>query len=221
MIDAMPPPLPDVFDRQIRDAIRQDCRAAYALAADRIYSPSDGWGPMLFGVAIYFNLDSRFRERFGSESRLQYVLGTRRPELQAADVRVYWNKTGTSAGRPTLLERPSGALLEMAGQNLAVQMSMFGSSDPVSWVIAHAGNPQDGLASIHIAAPQLARNGRVVGWQQAVAIFDARRPDLDLPELAAPGLPEPTPLPDFDLSFRPDAPAGERDEELPATIDAG
>jgi len=89
---------------------------------------------------------------------------------QTADIRVYWNKTGMSAGGPTFLERPSGALLEMAGQNLAAQMSLFGSSDPVSWVIAHAGNTQDGLASIHIAAPQLTRNGRVVGWQQAVAI---------------------------------------------------
>src|SRR5437879_402601 len=127
-----PPPLPDVFERQIRDAIRQDCRAAYALATDRIYSPSDGWGPMLFGIAIYFNLDKRFRERFDTESRLRYVLGTRRPELQTGDVRVYWNKTGTSAGGPTFLDRPSGALLEMAGQNLAAQMSLFGSSEPVS-----------------------------------------------------------------------------------------
>jgi len=221
MSDATLPELPEVFDRAFRGAVRDDCRAAYTLAGDRIYSPGDGWGSMMFGIAIYFNLDRRFQTRFLNESRLRYVIGRRRPELQAADVRVYWNKTGSGVGAPAPMERPSGALLEMASENLAAQMSLFGAPDPVSWVIAHAGNPDDGLASVHLAAPQFARNGTIVGWQESVAIFDARRPDLDFPDLAAPGLPEAAPIPGYELEFRVDAPAAKNDEDAPAATDVG
>lgn len=217
----MPPDLPEVFDRLFRDGVREDCRAAYRLASDRIYSPGDGWGSMMFGIAIYFNLDTRFRARFLDQSRLRYVIGRRRPELQSADVRTYWNKTGTGVGTPPPMERPSGALLEMASENLAAQTSLFGAPDPVSWVIAHAGNPDDGLASIHLAAPQLARNGTIVGWQASFAIFDARRPDLDFPGLAAPGLPEAAPVPGYELEFHVNAPALERDEEPATSVDVG
>lgn len=220
MTDDLRDRLPDDFDRLFRDGIRQDCRNAYQLAADRIWSPSDGWGPMMFGIAVYFNLDRRFQARFAAESRFRYVLGRRRPELQTADLRVSWNKTGAAAGAPGIIERPSGVLIELASENLLAQTTLFGSPDPVSWVIAHAGNAEDGLASIHLAAPQYARNGRVIGWQQSVAIFDARRPDIDFPDLAEPGLPEPTPVVDFDISFRTDAPAAAPEEEQPGAADA-
>lgn len=212
--------LPDEFDRTFRDAIRQDCHAAYQLAADRIWSPSDGWGPMLFGIAVYFNLDRRFQARFLAESGFRYVLGRHRPELQTANLRVSWNKTGAAVGSPGIIERPSGMLLELAGENLLAQTTLFGAPAPVSWVIAHAGNAEDGLGSIHLAAPQYARNGRVVAWQESIAIFDARRPELDLPDLAAPGLPEAMPLVDFDISFRTDAPVAAPSEEQPGAADA-
>ena len=212
--------LPEEFNRAFRDAIRQDCRGAYQLAADRIWSPSDGWGPMMFGIAVYFNLDRRFQARFLAETGFRYVLGRRRPELQTANLRVSWNKTGAAVGSPGPIERPSGVLLELAIDNLLAQTTLFGASSPVSWVIAHAGNAEDGLGSIHLAAPQYARNGRVVGWQESVAIFDARRPELDLPDLAAPGLPEASPLVDFDISFRTDAPAAAPDGEQPGVADA-
>jgi hypothetical protein len=220
MDDALSPSLPNDFDLSFRDAIRQDCRAAYGLAADRIYSPQDGWGAMMFGIAVYFNLDRRFQARFLGESRFRYVLGRRRPELQTGDLRVSWNKTGAAVGAPGIIERPSGVLLELASENLMAQSTLFGAPDPVSWVIAHAGTAENGLASIHLAAPQFARNGRVVGWQESIAIFDARRPDLDFPDLAAPGLPEPAPLVEFGLAFRPDAPAVAPEEESPGSADA-
>jgi hypothetical protein len=60
---------------------------------------------------------------------------------------------------------------------------------------------------MHVAAPRIAGNGRVIGWSESVAIYDARRPHLDLPDLEAPGLPEPMDLPDLGLDFRKDAPA--------------
>jgi hypothetical protein len=207
------PALPAIFDRAFRDAVRQDCRAAYQLSADRIFSPADGWGSMLFGVAIYFNLDARFRARFLEAAALRYVTGAKGPELRAADQRVRWNKTGSGIGAPSAMERPSGVMLELAEQNSAAQMSMFETRGFINWVIAHAGNATDGLLSIHIAAPQLARNGLVVGWLESIAIFDARHPDHDLPDVAAPGLPESVELLELELAFKADAPSIEEADQ--------
>jgi hypothetical protein len=198
--------LPQVFDRLFRDAVRQDARAAYGLAADRIYSPSDGWGPLMFGLAIYFNLDQRFQARYLDGSPLRYVTSNQGPELRSADVRTRWKKTGSRLGAPGEVSRPSDVLIELAALNMAVQPGLLDQPESTNWVIAHSGNPADGLLTVHLAAPRLAGNGRIVGWHESVAIFDARRPHLDLPDIEAPGLPEPIDLPDLEIGFRPDAP---------------
>lgn len=215
-------PLPSVFDRPFRDVVRQDARAAYGLAADRIYSPADGWGPLMFGLAIYFNLDRRFRARFLDGLPLRYTSTMRGPELRGADVRARWKKTGNRLSAPGEIAQPSDVLIELAALNMAVQPGLLDQPDLTNWVIAHSGNPGDGLLTIHLAAPRLAGNGRIVGWHESVAIFDARRPHLDLPDLEAPGLPEPIDMPELEIDFRLDAPRvidGTADDEAASGVE--
>jgi hypothetical protein len=201
-------PLPPAFDRSFRDAARQDLAAAYGLSAERLFSPSDGWGAMMFGLGVFYNVDRRFRERYRDHDLIRHVQTMRGPELRVSDLRVIWRKTGSRLAPPDAVDRPSDRLIDMAMLNMAPQLSL-GFERPVltNWVIAHSGSPTDGLLTAHLAAPRIATDGRrIVAWIESVAIFDARRPGLDFPEMEAPGLPEAVDLPELDLEFRTDAP---------------
>ncbi len=198
--------LPQAFDRAFRDALRQDTSAAYGLAADRIYSPENGWGALMYGLAIYFNLDHRLRARYENGSPMRYATTMQGSELRTTDLRVRWKKTGARLTGPGEIHRPSDVLIELANENMAVQPTLLDQPTLSNWVIAHSGNPSDGLLTIHLAAPRIAGT-RYIGWHQSVAIFDARRPQLDFPDLEAPGLPESMELPDLLIGFRSDAPA--------------
>lgn len=213
--------LPPILDRAFRDAVRHDTRASYGLAADRIYSPGDGWGPLMFALAVYYNLDRRFRTRYLGASPVRFAATMRGSELRGADIRIRWKKTGARLAAPGDVDRPSDVLFELAALNMASQPSLLDQPTLSNWVIAHSGNPSDGLLTVHLAAPRLAGNGRVVAWHESVAVFDARRPHLDFPDLEAPGLPEPMDLPELEIDFLPDAPENNIDEAADGDVASG
>jgi hypothetical protein len=207
--------LPTAFNRPFREAVCVDTRAAYGLAAERIYSPENGWGALLFGIAVFLNLDRRFSARFVEGGPLRHVQTMRGPELRAGDqLRVRWKKVGFDLSPPGDVLRPSDVLVEMAQMNMSPQMSLSLDASPLlTWVIAHSGNAADGLLTIHLAAPHLSKDGRkVVAWRESVGIYDVRRPGVDFPDLEPPGLPEPSELPPMEIDFRPDAPSALDDE---------
>jgi hypothetical protein len=213
--------LPSAFDRRFRDGVRYDTRAAYKLASERIWSPSDGFGPLLFGFAVYLNLDRRFSSRFAptSQASLKHTPTMRGPELRGYGLRLRWNKTGSAIGQPDAVERPTSTLIEMAQLNMVPQLSMgLDEVPPVNWVLAHTGNAQDGLLAVHLAAPQLSRDGRsVVGWRECVPIFDVRRPDLDFPDLDTAGLPESVDLGELQIEYLAGVPASLAEDESVGT----
>ena len=202
------PALPPSFDRAFRDAVRLQVRGAYRFAAQNVWSPDDGIGPLMFSLGVYFNLTNRFSRIFDSTATLQFTPTMRQAELRGpGGMRVRWNKIGSLPGPLGEIARPSDTMLEMAETNYFSQLTLgFHADAPKHWIIAHAGTPAGGLATIHLAQPMTSKNERkIVGWAQAVPIFDAMRPDLDFPAIDIPGLPEPTELPGLDLRFRTDA----------------
>ena len=198
--------LPARFDRDFRDALRAEAREAYALVGTHYYRPDHGADALIFGLMIFKNLDRRFAARFTNGSAFAYTPTIRGPELRDGTLRVRWKKVGDSHSAPDDVERPSDVMIEMAEANLSPQLSLGLDAEPLrNWVIAHAGTPRDGLLTMHLAAPEMASNGkRVVAWRESIAIYSALDPAADFPEIAAPALPEAVELPELEVTFLPD-----------------
>lgn len=215
----MNPTLPPALDdRGFRDVIRFHTGEAYRFSAERIWSPADGMGALMFSLGVYFNVTERFSRVFDGTGPIIFKRTMRQAELRGTDgMRVRWNKTRTGGGTLDDVTRPSETLIELAIENLVSQLSLGLAADkPAHWIIAHSGNPVDGLLTMHLASPVTSNdNRRIVAWSEVVPIFDARHPDLDFPEIEAPGLPEPAELPGLDLRFRDEA--GARIDPEPGT----
>lgn len=197
-------------DRGFRDVIRFHTQEAYRFSAQRIWSPADGIGTLMFSLGVYFNVTERFSRIFGGTGPLVFKRTMRQAELGGPNgMRVRWNKTRTGGRTLDDVTRPSETLIELAIENLVSQLALGLAADkPAHWIIAHSGNPVDGLLTMHLASPVSSQdNRRIVAWSEVVPIFDARHPDLDFPEIEAPGLPEPAELPGLELRFREEAEA--------------
>lgn len=72
---------------------------------------------------------------------------------------------------------------------------------PLNWFICHVGNPIDGLLAVYLASPINAEGERITGWHTTIAIWSAADPGSEFPALPPPGPPEPTPLPEWDISL--------------------
>ncbi len=197
--------LPALFDSEFRDLVRVELSNAYELVGERYYNPGDGADALIFGLMVFKNIDRRFAARLGEGQPLKYVATMRGPELRGGGLRVRWNKVGKALGWTDEVEHPSDTMFDMAAANMAVQQTLgFDRSPRMNWVIAHSGNPRDGLLTIHVAAPEMSEAGSFVAWRQSVAIYSALDPAADFPIVGTPARPEPVDLPDLNLTFLPD-----------------
>jgi hypothetical protein len=195
---------PAEFDTEFVSAVRGVMIHAYNLARDH-YDPDIGVDGQIFSFAVYKIAARLFEREFADWPGTDVVWNGRGREIVRGGKRLRWNKIGTSARDEIRYSFPSRSRSAhiMAEQNLEQLNFGFSEGDPDNWIIAHAGNPADGLQALYLAAPIEASNGRVSGWLGWLSIYDADHPNDAQPVLPTPGPIEPTPvdLPEFDLAL--------------------
>lgn len=196
-------------DRPLHAFARDVMVRAYDLARDH-YDPDIGVDGQIFAFAVYKIASHLFQERVDVDlPGAAVVWNGRGRELVCGGRHIRWNKVGSSE-RDRIDEsfpsRSRSAAL-MADANMEQLTLGLRDGEPANWILAHVGNPVDGLRALYLAAPIEVRGGQVAGWARWLAIYDAARPDETLPPaMPAPGRLEPMPaeLPDFELRVLPD-----------------
>jgi hypothetical protein len=199
--------LPAEFDRDFVDLVRRVMVDAYVGARDH-YDPDRGIDGQIFGFVVYKMAAHIFESEIPLLSGARVEWNGRGREIRRGDKHVRWNKVGHSEQDEIGSSFPSRSKsAAIAAERNLKQLDLgFGDEQPVHWIIAHAGNPLDGLRSLYLAAPIETRNDRVVGWLRWHALYDGNHPDDVNPILPEPGpiQPEPEELGDFDLRIRED-----------------
>lgn len=188
------PTRPAEFDGPFLDVVRAVIRRSYELAKDH-YDPDIGVDGQIFAFAVYKIAAHQFEIALTSLPDATITWNGRGREIVRGGKRLRWNKVGTSRkdAIDTSFPSRSRSAAAMAEAN-AEQLDLgFGEAEPVNWIIAHLGNPADGLCALYLAAPIESRGGQVTGWQRWIPIFDINRPDDGFPVLPAPGPLEPLP----------------------------
>jgi hypothetical protein len=204
---------PEEFQGPVRAGIIDSIRGAYD-EADEIYAPDRGRGDHLHGLAVYHVASFNLRNRFHGVPGVQFVSRGEGPELRIGPYRVRWNKVGRGGDGQAIrgaFPRGSRAAAFMAQEN---QLRMFDEASfqpggfALNWVIAHMGNPIDGVVGIYLASPIETDGRSVTGWRDIVPIWSAADPEVEFPDLPTPGLPEPVDLGELDVELRDDGAAG-------------
>jgi hypothetical protein len=182
---------PTQFSAERRELFRRALIGAYEDAAE-VCDPERGFNDLLHGLIVYHLTGFRLQRLVADVPGVQFEHGSFGPELHIEGFRVRWNKVGRDSreGIENSFPRSSMAASYMAEANH--QLTLWDPEDgnePTNWILAHFGNPRDGLVRAYLAAP-IATNGReVVGWARWIPIYDAAQPMIDLPEAPMPGLP--------------------------------
>lgn len=168
--------------------------------ANAIYDPGRGLGDTLYGQAVYSVASHHIARTFDGWPGAAVVSRGRGPELHIGGNRVRWNKVGRGTdggGIRGRYPRGSRAAAAMANEN---QLRLF-SEDALepdgvatNWILAHLGNPIEGLVAIYLASPIETDGDSVTGWRDIIPIWSAADPMSDAPEAPVPGLPEPVEL---------------------------
>lgn len=206
-----PDTCPPAFTRWRRDVFRDSLVGAYADAAE-VYDPERGFNDLLHGLIVYHLAGHRLRRAFEEDAEVQFESRGRGPELRIEHLRVRWNKVGRSSDDHIATSFPRGSLAAAAMAEGNHQLLLWGDepgdANPVNWVLAHFGNPRDGLIRIYLAAP-ISTDGRdVTAWSQWISIYDAAQPLVDFPDAPAPGLPEAVEVGPIEISLLDDAAMG-------------
>ncbi len=196
-------------DRSLHMFARDVMIRAYELARDH-YDPDIGVDGQIFAFAVYKIVSHLFQERVDLDLPGGAVVWNGRGrELVRGGRHIRWNKVGSSERDRIDESFPSRSRSAAVMADANVEQLTLGLRDgePANWILAHVGNPVDGLRALYLAAPIEVRGSQVVGWARWLAIYDVERPDEMLPgAMPVPGSIEPMPaeLPDFDLRVRPD-----------------
>lgn len=196
-------------DLSLHAFARDVMNRAYELARDH-YDPDIGVDGQIFAFAVYKIASHLFQERVEVDlPGAAVVWNGRGRELVRGGRHVRWNKVGSSEHdriQDSFPSRSRSATL-MADANLEQLTLGLHDGEPVNWILAHVGNPVDGLRALYLAAPIEVRAGQVAGWARWFAIYDAEHPEQTLPDaMPAPGQVEPLPaeLPALELRVLPD-----------------
>jgi hypothetical protein len=184
---------PGQFSLERRDVFRFALLGAYADAGE-IHDPERGFNDLIHGLIVYHLTGHRLARAFESDPDVRFARGAAGPELWVEGCRLRWNKVGSDARQRIESSFPRSsqvaAFMAEANQQLSLWESDGEASEPANWILAHVGNPRDGLIRAYLAAPISSSGREVTGWARWIAIYDAAQPNVDLPEAPAPGLPE-------------------------------
>lgn len=195
---------PTQFTAERREILRTALLAAYA-DADEVCDPDRGFNDLLHGQIVYHLIGFRLQRAFEDDSEVRYSSHGLGPEIHVGPLRLRWNKVGRSSSEriDSSFPRASRVASNMAEANQQLLL-WSGSEDGVeltSWILAHIGNPRDGLIRAYLAAPVDNSGIEVTAWSQWVAMYDASQPQIDLPEAPAPGLPVAAEIGPIDVSL--------------------
>jgi hypothetical protein len=182
------------FAAERRDILRAALTGAYTDAAE-VCDPERGFNDLLHGLIVYHLTAFRLQNAFQDDPDAWFVSAGLGPELHIGGLRLRWNKVGSSSAGQIATSFPrasmAAALMAEGNQQLALWSADPGDTEPVNWILAHVGNPREGLIRAYLAAPISADGREVTAWARWVPIYDAARPSVDLPDAPEPGLPVP------------------------------
>jgi hypothetical protein len=195
----------DVFLTPERiDALVEAHRSAYDRAALQ-YSPEDGADAQLFGFTIYkynthrlaklakrpdLGIELRsthpcFRLGVGPFTLASYPCGS------SGDHDIEDSFPNNDAGAPALVDV----------NQLCLELD-FSRAVPRALVLAHFGNPVNGLEALYLAAPGSKEDGRISGWSWHKELWRWSGGSVAEPMPPRPDLPRPVPIEPAPLSLK-------------------
>lgn len=209
--------LPDGLADELSDRLVSALQHVYAINAER-YDPQLGDDGLTFGVQVWRN---SWHELEAAVQTL-HDISTARPDgslvLRIGDVRLHTYKVGNTEELNIHNVRISGtATKDRIVHSNVEQLQLFSTAPPATGppnlVLAHAGNPFDGLCAVYVGAPTEDEAGPSWSWVESLYQIppDEVRRGEPLPE--GPVTPySDLPVTDFDLTLKP-----ELDEEQPGS----
>ena len=200
--------LPKALSEERLDAFVEALAITYAECQAR-FDRSIGFDSQTFGQMIYKSSWFHLDQVAGIDGRIGVVRDGNGFELDIDGVRLHPFKVGHRAN--DIFDRlPSNELVFelMASQNV-YQLSLLPDLQPQMLVLAHVGNPEDGLCAVYVAAP-IIRDGGVKDWAFVVRIDH-------FGDAADAGVPQPVNIDPPELTILPNVAA---DEESADSNDA-
>jgi hypothetical protein len=195
----------EVFSAEVRDGFTGSLRRAYDTAAE-LHDPTRGSNEVTFGVGLYnfavFQLGQLAKELSSALTIVEKVPF----RIQAAGTfRLGCHRVGRGASDDIWSSFPDNAaaaaeLIEQAylpGSGFAPDLAVPDTGTARRLVLAHMGNPEDGLCAVYLCVPTREENGRIRAWGFAELLWSAAgadavaaSPDITTPEEVI----EPVPL---------------------------
>lgn len=182
-VDEVVARLAEAIPEEQRDAFVDALEVAYEDAADR-FDPGVGSNGSTFGTDVYHF--SCFQVRKAIDARELGEMVSFMPAFRASfgAVRMGCHRVGDSLSRTIEQCFPAS---EYAGETLTTQLDLFstrGRDAPIGLVLAHRGNPDDGLLSVHLCVPGgVGEDGQINSWAVAIPLWTRGVDDKTLEEL--------------------------------------
>lgn len=211
------PPSPEfseAFSESFCEDLRQALDAAYEIAAEK-HEPAVGSDALTFGVTLYRFVWHRLQalverhpetlkvERIGNTDRLylgKYVLGCYRVG-SSADADIHRSFPSNDEGAMTMMIDPRQQFFP------GMELKPEDFADHRNYVIAHLGNPEDGLGAIYLCIPAGEFGQKVRRWAYTHLVWrrceaKAQRPVDSTPSKLLPPAPPPEDVHDFEVPRR-------------------
>lgn len=189
----MPGPRPQYFDEvftpEIRSALTAALQRAYDTAAE-LHDPTRGSNEVTFGVGLYnyavFELEA-LAETMANDLRIlgkvpfrvqaggQFRLGCHRVGRSASES-IWTSFPDNAAAAAALIEQPY-----LPGTGFAPEPTTPETGTARSLVLAHLGNPVDGLCAVYLCVPTREENNRIREWGFAELLWSASTTDVAEP----------------------------------------
>jgi hypothetical protein len=203
--DVLPEGLAEELPHRIVTALQH----TYAMNAER-HDPSLGDDGLTFGVGVWRN------SWHGLEEAVEPLpdVSSERPDgslvLVIGATRIHSYKVGNTEELDIATVRFSGtATKSRIVRSNAEQLQLFDSATtlapPANLVLAHAGNPFDGLCAVYVGVPTEGDSGP--SWHWVEELFRIPPSDIRRSEPIAQGPTTPysdMPVTDFDLTLKPE-----------------
>lgn len=156
------------------DALVETTRLVYDRAALH-HSPEDGWDPQMFGFAVYKYVTKRLHDMskqpaLGFETRAvhpAFRLGVGPFTLAA----YCCGSCGDQDINDSFPNNENGAPALVDMNQFSLDLKFDETVPPRALVLAHLGNPTNGLEALYLAAPGSKQDGRISEWSYTKLIW--------------------------------------------------